>query len=76
MSAILKYVNTPQGIVIFPMETQHDTFRALSPTSAGAVMLDISKGFVSAYGNSTSLNLVSVPDQDTEAIKKLLGMKP
>ena len=75
MAAILKYVNTAQGVILFLFDIQHDTFRALNPTSAGAVIVDAAKGFVSAYGNSTSLNLRSVPEQDTAAIKKLLGMK-
>lgn len=72
MAAILKYVNTPQGIVVFGMETQHDNFRHLKPTSAGAFSLDGKD--VHAYGNSTSLNLRAVEGQDSEAIKKMLGL--
>jgi hypothetical protein len=76
MSAILKYVNGPLGPVLFEMSTaiQHDTFKVLNPTSAGAVIVDAEKGVVKAYGNSLSLGLASV-EGDTEAIAALLGIK-
>ena len=68
----IKYVRVKQfnGIIMFPDWISHDTFKNLNPISAGFCMFSDLEQKVTCYGNSVSLKLDSIPDEDSNFATK------
>ena len=68
-----KYIRLKEynEIIIFSHLISHDTFKYLSPISAGFCYVDQDK--VSCFGNSISLGLTSQEQDTTIATKQLFG---
>lgn len=72
----VKYIRTRHNeIIIFGAIMQHIRFRHFDPISAGFIRIGVKHGNpdCTCYGESISLNLKSIPDQDTELARRQLG---
>ncbi len=77
MSEKQKYVKLSSGqVIIFPMSIEHDTFKHLSPVTAGFCHVRSSRRRVDCYGESYSLGgLKSNPQEDVrDATKQVFGI--
>ena len=68
----IKYVRVKQynGIIMFPDWIEHVKFKHLEPISAGFCQILETPQKVVCYGSSSSLQLDSIPDEDSNFATK------
>lgn len=72
----LKYIKLKEysSIIVFPCVVSHDTFKHLSPVTAGFCYINEKK--VTCFGESISLGLKSNEEEDSkEATKQICGIE-
>lgn len=72
----VKYIRTKDNeIIIFGEIMQHKEFKEFDPISAGFISIGVKGGNpdCTCYGESISLHLKSIPDEDTKLARRQLG---